>query len=122
MTGEGIAAIVVAAGGFIGAVVLAFRGLSGDRFSRKVSESAALLSGYTEMVKNLRTEIDEMRKSHSDDMGRMLKNHVLEIESINDNCDKDRARWDAERERLEERIETLEAQVYALLHQVKGKT
>jgi uncharacterized protein YukE len=118
--GTTIAAVLTALGAFIGAVVLAYRGLSGDRFARKVSESAALLTGYTEMVKNLRTEIDQMRQSHAADMGRMLKNHVLEINSINENCDKDRARWDRERLRLEERIETLEAQVYAVLHRPPG--
>lgn len=120
MKTEALAAIIVAFGTFIGAVVLAYRGLSGDRFQRKVSESAALLSGYTEMVKNLRTELDEVRKSHESDMGRMLKNHTIELTTQADLWDKERGRWDRDRERMDERIELLEAQVAALLNQLNN--
>lgn len=123
---------LTAFGAFIGTLVLAYRGLSGDRFTRKVSESAALLSGYTEMVKNLRVEIGEIRIDHDkeilrnkdqyhQDLERLSAMHKLEINNVIAMYNEERKQWAIERERthsqmlaLEERLEELKTQVYLL--------
>lgn len=112
---EGIAAILVGLSTFLGGIALAYRGLRGDTFQRKVTESAALLSGYTEMVGNLRKEIDAIRDAHAKDQQRATDHHRVELENTNFLHEEERSRWRAERERLEERVDQLEAQVAALL-------
>lgn len=115
MTVEGIAAILVALSTFIGAVILAIRGLSGDRFQRKVTESAALLTGYTEMVTNLRKDIDAMRLQHSSEVERLQRQHRTELEGMAVLHKEERDRWGEDRDRLEERVDLLEGQVTAYL-------
>lgn len=115
MTGTEWAAMMTAAGAFIGAVILAVRGVTGDRFQRKVTESAALLSGYTEQVKNLRGELEAARVAHDAEVRRIQERHQREIDHLNAQHTQVETRWDEERQRLEDRIETLEAQVAALL-------
>ena len=120
MSGEAIAAILVAAGTFLSGLILAIRGLSGDRFNRKVTESAALLTGYTEMVANLRKEIKEIREDNTHEIERLQRQHKVEIENLTFMQNQERERWDGERNRLEERIDTLEAQVAAVLFRPSG--
>lgn len=123
---------LTAFGAFVATLVLAYRGLSGDRFTRKVSESAALLSGYTEMVKNLRLEIGEMRLDHDkevvrnrkqgeEDAERAERMHKLELDGLVAIYAEERKHWDSERERLgkemlflKEQIDDLTSQVYFL--------
>lgn len=116
MSPEGIAAILAAATTFIGGVILAIRGVTGDRFQRKVTESAALLTGYTEMVKNLRQEISDIRADNEKEQDRKERHHKVELENLIFLHDEERKRWIEERDRMNERIETLEAQVAALLY------
>ena len=120
MSGEGIAAILVGLGTFLSGLVLAWRGLSGDRFQRKVTESAALLTGYTEMVANLRTEIREVREANALEVDRQQRHHRSELETVNLLHSEDRRRWDLDRDRLVERIDALEEQVAALLDRPTG--
>lgn len=121
MAAEGIAAILVALSTFIGGVILAFRGLSGDKFNRKVTESAALLTGYTEMVSNLREEIREIRADNEKEQERSQRHHKVEIENLIFLHDEERKRWETERVRLTERIDLLESQVAALLYRPKNR-
>lgn len=120
MTGTEISAIIVGLGTFVGAVALALRGITGDRFQRKVTESASLLSGYTEMVKNLRAEIADIRQDNDSEIQRLQQQHQRELEQQNLLHEQERQRWNAERNRLEERLETLEAQVVALMNRPKS--
>lgn len=120
MSPEGIAAILVAGGTFITGLILALRGVSGDKFQRKVTESAALLSGYTEMVKNLRAEVAAIRDQHAADMERQQRQHDADLATQQQLHDAERMRWMAERVRLEERIETQEAQIAAFLLRPKS--
>ncbi len=129
-----ITAILTALGAFIGALVLAYRGLSGDRFTRKVNESAALLAGYTDMVKNLRIEISDMRLDHDKetqrnkqqyqgDLERLGRLHKAELDSVMAIYAEERKLWDVERERLSNKISELDealskvkTEVYLLMH------
>ncbi len=63
MSAAEIAALVVATTGALAAVFAGMRNLHGDRFNRDVSGSAALLTGYKEMVGNLRVELDAVRNA-----------------------------------------------------------
>ncbi len=63
MTAAEWAALVVAVTGAAAALFAGLRNLRGDRFNRDVSSSAALLTGYKDMVDNLRTELDAVRRS-----------------------------------------------------------
>lgn len=112
---------------FVGAVTVAWKTVNGERFTQRVSESAALLTGYTDMVKNLRAEMAEMRHAHAEDTGRFQKQcaadmdrlkmmHKYELDSLIAVYAEERSRFERERERMEERVETLEAQVTALLY------
>lgn len=129
---QALGAFLAAFGAFIGALVLAYRGLSGDRFTRRVSESAALLTGYTEMVKNLRLEISEIRSDHDKemlrnkqqyqaDLERLSTMHRLELSGIISTHNEERKHWEAERVRLsnqisefDERLDELRTQLYLL--------
>lgn len=121
LTSEQIIAVLGALGAFIGVVFGIVRAMTGERFQRRVTESAALLSGYTDMVKSLRVELTEVKEQHSKDMERQANHHRVEIENTNFLHDEERKRWQTERERLEERIDTLEAQVAALLYRPEGR-
>jgi septal ring factor EnvC (AmiA/AmiB activator) len=55
--------MIVAATGAVAALFAGLRNLRGDRFNRDVSSSAALLTGYKDMVDNLRKELDAVRRS-----------------------------------------------------------
>lgn len=120
-----ITAFVTAVGAFLGALVLAYRGLSGDRFSRRVNESAALLTGYTEMVKNLRVEISDMRldhdkdvlytkKQYQNDLERLARLHKIELDSIIAIYTEERRQWEEERERLGSKINELDEKIVEL--------
>lgn len=115
MSSEAIVAILAAGGTFITGLILALRGVSGDRFNRKVTESAALLTGYTEMVANLRKEIKDIREDNASEIERIQRQHQVELENIRFLHNEDRKRWESERDHMAGRIETLEAQVAAVL-------
>lgn len=116
MKAESLAAVLVALSTFIGGLALAYRGLSGDRFQRKVTESAALLTGYTEMVGNLRKEIDAIRVAHGSEIERQQKIHKTEMDGLRLLHEEERTRWNEERQRLEDRVDELEGKVTALLY------
>lgn len=117
-----VGVFLTAFGAFVGTLVIAYRGLSGDRFTRKVSESAALLSGYTEMVKNLRLEIGEIRLDHDkevirnrsqcqEDTERTARMHKLELDGLIAVYAEERKHWDEERVRLKEEMDTLKEKI-----------
>lgn len=120
MSPEGIAALLVAITTFLGGLIAAYRSLSGDKFDRKVKESTALLTGYTEMVSNLRREIDAMRTAYAEDTAHRQRQHQNEIQGLAILHKEERDRWSQERERLEDRIEVLEAQVAAVIFRPEG--
>lgn len=119
MSAEAVIGILGAIGVFLGVLVAAYRGLRGDKFQRGITESAALLTGYTEMVSNLRKEIDAMRVANANESERQTRQHAVEIANLRDLHLEERSRWNEERDRLEERIDTLEAQVAAVLYRPK---
>lgn len=143
MTPEGWVLILGAVGVFLGVLITSYRSVTGDRFTRKVSESAALLTGYTEMVQNLRRELVEVRidnekdverskKQCVEDMARLERLHRHELDGViavyaeerrlweaqrarmDEQFEQDRARWDKDRMELRERIDDLDSQVYVI--------
>jgi hypothetical protein len=143
MTPEQWVLILGGIGTFLGVILAAYRSVTGDKFNRKVSESAALLSGYTEMVKNLRLELKEVhldndaevvrsKKQCAEDMARLERLHKQELDALMAiyaeerkqwelqrtrmvaQFEEDRARWNEARLELKERIDGLDSQVYVL--------
>lgn len=102
-------------------LIAAYRGMSGDRFQRKVAESAALLSGYTEMVDGLRDEIKETKDQNAKEIGRLQTQHSREMAALERHHEDDRRRWEATLSRCTNRIEQLEAQVASLLVTFKDR-
>lgn len=111
MTGETYAASIAALATFVTALGVVYRSLTGDRFNRKISESASLLSGYTTMVKTLQEQIASIEKRHKTDREewqtekRSLRaEHAQEVREL-------REEHAQEVEALSRRIDRLSAQV-----------
>lgn len=110
----GTAALIAAGGGALGGLFAGIRSLRSDKFKRNVEAGASLLQGYTDMVSQLRSELERvkeeqskereewrhereaMRKEFSEDRDRMRHTHATEVDALND------------------RIDELSSQVYAL--------
>ncbi len=98
MSGTEIAALIVAIGGAIGAVLAGLRNLFSDRFRRDVDQGAQLLTGYVGMVERLQAEITQIEARH----------------------DRERTEWRNERDEMHDRIDELSGQVMALQLQLRG--
>ena len=143
MNAEQVVLLLGGMSAFVAALVAAYRSLTGDRFNRKVSESAALLTGYTEMIKNVRLELADVRRDNDlevtrnkrmavEDLARLERLHKQEIDGLiavytaerknweeqrarmEQQFGRDRARWDTDRLELKERLAGLESQVYVI--------
>ena len=121
MTGESLAAIIVGVGGLITAIGIQVRGAMGDKFQRKVDQAAALLSGYTDMVANLRQELKECQESAlkavqaaQDHARRNRETSQALFDREREEWRKDRAELKAEIARQDERIDDLTSQVLML--------
>lgn len=128
MKTELITALIIAVGGLITAVGVQLRGVMGDRFKRKVDAAAALLSGYTEMVANLRTELNECQEASlkavesARDHARRNQDQARRFyESERESWRVDKAELKAEIAEQREEIEKLQAQVYALMGRMDGR-
>lgn len=105
MSGNEIAALLVAVGGVIGAVFTGVRGIRGDRFKRDVEASANILSGLNSLVKTLQDELERVKRDYqadreawAEERRRMREEHNEEIRDLN------------------ERIDELATQLWALQH------
>lgn len=105
-----------ALGTLLTTLAVAYRGVTGDRFRRKVDESARILSGYVEQIKTLRAEADSRAAAAALEVDRLVRQHREEIADLERRHDAERQRWHQDRDRLEERIDELEAKVAALLY------
>lgn len=103
MTGTEIAALITAVTAAIAAVFAAVRNLLGDSTKREVDQAARLLAGYVGMVERLQAQLDTIGDRHD-----------RELRALEERHSRDRAEWQAERERCTERIDELGAMVYAL--------
>lgn len=116
MSGNEIAALIVAVTGALGAIFAGVRNLRGDRFKKEVEASAALLAGYTSMVASLQKEIDRLKTDHTNDRAAwvserasMREEHIAEITRL-------RRDQQTELKAANERIDELGSQVYVLQH------
>ncbi len=143
MTAEQWALILGGLSAFIGALVAAYRSVTGDKFDRQATESATRLAGYTEMIRDLRSELGEVRKDndievernrrqYAEDLARLERLHKQEMDALIAiykeerkqwdqqrarmvaQFEEDRARWNADRLELKERIDGLASQVYVI--------
>lgn len=94
MTGNEIAALIVAVGGALGAIFAGIRNLRGDKFKHDVEASAALLSGYTGMVQTLQAQIHAIEERHSRERAEWFKEkaamreqHSAEVRELNERID-----------------------------------
>jgi septal ring factor EnvC (AmiA/AmiB activator) len=90
-----VAGLIVAITGAAAALFAGLRNLRGDRFNRDVSSSAALLTGYKDMVQNLREELDAVRRSLAEE----------------------RQQWAQERRELHDEIDELRESIDRMLNQ-----
>lgn len=116
MSWEGVAAMLVAVGGALGALFTGYRNLRGDQFRREVDESAALLSGYKEMAAALRTELEAMRTT----LHQERQQWVVERRALHDEIDTEREEREVERQALRREINELRTQVARLERQVNS--
>lgn len=116
LNGTAIAALIAAVGGALGGIFTGIRSLRSDKFKRNVEAGAALLTGYTDMVAQLRSELDRVKDDHNKDK----ETWRLEREALRREFEEDRQRMrsqHAEEVRdLNERIDELSSQVFALSH------
>lgn len=118
--GNEIALILTALGSLLTGLAMSLRGLRTDKQKAKRDESSDLLAGYTSMITALRQDLETARDNHTEETDRLHRQYGEEIAMRQKLCDQDRAIWENERRRLEERIETLEAQVVALMNRPIG--
>lgn len=120
--GTTIAALIAAVGGAFGGIFTGIRSIRSDKFKRNVEAGAALLTGYTDMVAQLRSELDRVKEDHSEDKEAWR----VEREALRREFDEDRRRMreqHAEEVReLNDRIDELSSQVYALTHRAGSKS
>jgi hypothetical protein len=116
MSGQEVAALIVAITGALAAIFAGIRNLRGDAFKKEVEASAALLTGYTTMVTSLQAEIDRLKSAANEDRvncaeerARLRAEYVAEITRM-------REEHRAELRLAYERIDDLSAQVYTLRH------
>lgn len=109
MSGNEIAALIVAVGGFLGAVLAGFRNLRSDKTKHEIEASAALLTGYTGMVSTLQAQMTAMEERHvrerrewAEEKADLRREHAEEIAELN------------------ERIDELGTQVYVLQNRPEG--
>lgn len=118
MDASQIASLAAALTGLLAGGVAAYRAITGDRFKRKVDQAAGILTNYTDQIDKLRDEMEADREAHTKEIERMQRQHQAEIDRIQNLHDSERARWDADRRRQDERLAQLEAQVTALMFRV----
>lgn len=115
-SGTAIAALIAAIGGAFGGIFTGIRSLRSDKFKRNVEAGAALLTGYTDMVAQLRAELERVKKEHDDDKEQWR----VEREAMRREFAEDRERLRADHKRevaeLNDRIDELSSQLYALTH------
>lgn len=131
MSGQEIAALVVAITGALAAIFAGIRNLRGDAFKREVEASAALLTGYTNMVSTLQAEIDRLKSDSAEDRegcaeerARLREEHAKEMERQRAEHREEIARLRLEhRTELQvayERIDELGAKVWNIEHRPAG--
>ncbi len=120
MTGfdwTGLAALVVAVGGALGAIISAFRLLRGDKFRESVEESAALLSGYRDMVASLRVEVENARREIAAERiawNAERRELYAEIDKLRESMRLERNAWHAERRDLHRQLDELRDEIATL--------
>lgn len=116
MSGNEIAALIIAFTGMLGAVFAGFRNLRGDAIKREVEAAAAVLTGYTTLAGALQAELSRMKDEHSKDRqawfeerAAMRRDHAADLARL-------RAEHKVEIDACTERINELGAKIYALQH------
>lgn len=118
---EGIvAALFTGMATLVGGVVLALRGLRSDKFKEKVEERTNAFSELEQVIDQLRTDMANMRVAHQQELDRINAHHRRELENNAYLWDQREKQWAQEREEMREELETLKAQVYALMNRPKS--
>lgn len=104
MSGESIAQIIIGIGTVIASLYGAIRLARSDKVKSASDNAAVLLSGWEALKNSTTEEMERVKKSCAEEIAKMKADH-----------DKDREDWDRDRVAMQDRIETLEAKVVALL-------
>ncbi len=115
---QGLAALVVATGGALGAILGALRLLRGDKFRRSVEESTALLSGYRDMVASLRVDVDNARKelaAERKSWNNERRELYAEMDGFRQSVVAERLAWGKERKELHGQMDELREEVAQLM-------
>ncbi len=114
MSGNEIAALIVAITGALGAIFAGVRNLSGDKFKKEVEAGAALLTGYTNMVGTLQVEIDRLKSDHAEDRAEWLAERTLMRQEYQEELTRLRTEHREELKVAYERIDELGSKIYVL--------
>lgn len=94
MSGNELAALIVAVGGLLTAVFAGIRNLRGDKFKRDVEASAAILGGLQAFVTTLQSELERVKNEHAEDRrhwteerSTLKQEHAEEIRELNERID-----------------------------------
>lgn len=114
MSGQELAALIIAITGALGAIFAGVRNLRGDKFKKDVEASAALLTGYTNMVNTLQTEIDRLKSDHAEDRAAWTAERTAHRKECSEETERLREEHRSQLAIAYERIDDLGSQVYAL--------
>ncbi len=121
---QGLAALVVAFGGAIGAIFAGLRALRGDKFRRDVEDSAALLSGYRDMVASLRVDVNNARSELAAERASWNSERrelYGEIDALRQSMVAERMAWSNERRDLHNQLDELRDEVHQLTQRSSAK-
>ncbi len=114
MSGNEIAALIVAITGALGAIFAGVRNLRGDKIKKEIEASAALLTGYTNMVATLQAEIDRLKSDHAEDRAAWISERALMRQEYLEGIGRMRTEHREELKISYERLDELVSQLYVL--------
>ncbi len=116
---QGLAALVVAFGGAVGAIFAGLRAFRGDKFRQDVEESTSLLSGYRDMVASLRVDVNNARKelaAERKSWNSERRELYAEMDGFRQSVVTERLAWGKERKELHRQLNELSEEVAQLMN------
>ncbi len=107
MSGGDAVIVTTAVLTFVGSIYATFRLARTDKVKAGLDSSAVLLGGWKDLQASLTVEVERVRRQSAEEVGALRAEH-----------EKDRAEWAVEREAMERKIASLEAQILILYRQI----
>ncbi len=118
MSATELAALIVAGTGAVAAIFAGFRNLRGDRFNRDVSGSAALLTGYKDMLEGVGKQLAAVERSleaEREHRARDGQQWAQERRELHAELDEERRQRAQERRELHDEIDELRECINGLM-------